>query len=217
MPQWNEIIAAGGMNSCLFLSRIMEPDSYEKQFVCPSPKVWDFNEKRLQWASVVHVEPRCMKIRMLLQKNIHPNNTGDPVRRDQRLTYHFVLCTKVRAFWNEGNGTANFFFLNFPPSHIDYWMRAFPKSFTAKFLNILKRKTETLINLLTKVGSVKFTALISPFLFSKPSQFLKRNSRQTAFTNSLWLDKKMEQNSIQICVWVTRKAGRSWALRNFFR
>ena len=23
------------------------------QFVCPSPKVWDFNEKRLHWASVV--------------------------------------------------------------------------------------------------------------------------------------------------------------------
>ena len=88
-------------------------------------------------------------------------------------------------------------------------MHAFPKLFTAKFLNILKRKTETLINMLTKVGSVKFTALICPFLFSKPSQFLKHNSRQTAFTNSLWLDKKMEQNSIQICVWVTRKAGRS--------
>ena len=23
------------------------------QFVCPSPKVWDFDEKRLHWASVV--------------------------------------------------------------------------------------------------------------------------------------------------------------------
>ena len=217
MPQWNEIIAAGGMNSCLFLSRIMEPDSYEKQFVCPSPKVWDFNEKRLQWASVVHVEPRCMKIRMLLQKNIHPNNTGDPVRRDQRLTYHFVLCTKVRAFWNEGNGTANYYLFKFPA--ITYWLlnARISQIIYSKVSQYFEKETETLINLLTKVGSVKFTALISPFLFSKPSQFLKRNSRQTAFTNSLWLDKKMEQNSIQICVWVTRKAGRSWALRNFFR
>ena len=24
------------------------------QFVCQSPKVWDFDEKRLYWASVVH-------------------------------------------------------------------------------------------------------------------------------------------------------------------
>ena len=25
------------------------------KFICPSPKVWDFDEKRLHWASVVHV------------------------------------------------------------------------------------------------------------------------------------------------------------------
>ena len=25
------------------------------KFICPSPKVWNFNEKRLHWASVVRV------------------------------------------------------------------------------------------------------------------------------------------------------------------
>ena len=29
------------------------PQNLSAQFVCPSPKVWDFNEKRLHWASVV--------------------------------------------------------------------------------------------------------------------------------------------------------------------
>jgi hypothetical protein len=30
------------------------PQNLSAQFVCPSPKVWDFDEKRLHWASVVH-------------------------------------------------------------------------------------------------------------------------------------------------------------------
>ena len=29
------------------------PQNLSAQFVCPSPKVWDFDEKRLHWASVV--------------------------------------------------------------------------------------------------------------------------------------------------------------------
>ena len=32
------------------------------QFVCPSPKLMDFNEKRLYWVSVVRVAKRCFKI-----------------------------------------------------------------------------------------------------------------------------------------------------------
>jgi hypothetical protein len=31
------------------------PQNLSAQFVCPSPKVLDFNEKRLHWASVVRV------------------------------------------------------------------------------------------------------------------------------------------------------------------
>ena len=31
------------------------------QIVCPSPKVWDFNEKRLHWASVVRGGSTQMK------------------------------------------------------------------------------------------------------------------------------------------------------------
>ena len=30
------------------------PQNLSTQFVCPSPKVLDFNEKWLHWASVVH-------------------------------------------------------------------------------------------------------------------------------------------------------------------
>ena len=29
------------------------PQNSSAQIVCPSPKVWDFDEKRLHWASVV--------------------------------------------------------------------------------------------------------------------------------------------------------------------
>ena len=29
------------------------PQNLSAQFVCPSPKILDFNEKRLQWTSVV--------------------------------------------------------------------------------------------------------------------------------------------------------------------
>ena len=32
------------------------PQNLSAQFVCPSPKVLDFNEKRLHWASVVRVK-----------------------------------------------------------------------------------------------------------------------------------------------------------------
>ena len=31
------------------------PKNLSAQFVCPSPKIMDFNEKRLHWASVVRV------------------------------------------------------------------------------------------------------------------------------------------------------------------
>ena len=30
------------------------PPNLSAQIVCPSPKVWDFNEKKLHWVSVVH-------------------------------------------------------------------------------------------------------------------------------------------------------------------
>ena len=29
------------------------PENLSAEIVCPSPKVWDFDEKRLPWASVV--------------------------------------------------------------------------------------------------------------------------------------------------------------------
>ena len=39
------------------------PQNLSAQFVCPSPKVWDFNEKRLHWASEVcgmYYVPTCL-------------------------------------------------------------------------------------------------------------------------------------------------------------
>ena len=36
------------------------PKNLSAQFVCPSPKILDFNEKSLNWASVVRVCKCCM-------------------------------------------------------------------------------------------------------------------------------------------------------------
>ena len=38
------------------------PQFLSAQFVCPSPKVLDFNEKRLHWASVVRVRKHILYI-----------------------------------------------------------------------------------------------------------------------------------------------------------
>ena len=35
------------------------PKKLSDQIVCPSPKVWDFDEKRLHWASVVRDREQC--------------------------------------------------------------------------------------------------------------------------------------------------------------
>ena len=37
------------------------PQNLSAQFVCPGPKVLDFNEKRLHWASVVRAPGICSK------------------------------------------------------------------------------------------------------------------------------------------------------------
>ena len=35
------------------------------KFVCPSPKVWNFDEKRLHWASVVRVPEHAKKLELI--------------------------------------------------------------------------------------------------------------------------------------------------------
>ena len=45
------------------------PQNLSAQFVCPSPKVLDFNEKRLHWASVVRDHVHAQKIAMFEQLN----------------------------------------------------------------------------------------------------------------------------------------------------
>ena len=43
--------------TCVLINRpkipMIMPQNLSAQIVCPSPKVWDFDEKRLHWASVV--------------------------------------------------------------------------------------------------------------------------------------------------------------------
>jgi hypothetical protein len=41
------------MGANISVKKTQMPQNLSAQFVCPSPKVLDFNEKRLHWASVV--------------------------------------------------------------------------------------------------------------------------------------------------------------------
>ena len=41
------------------------PQNSSPHIVCPSPKVWDLNEKRLHWASLVRA---CFNINALVQQ-----------------------------------------------------------------------------------------------------------------------------------------------------
>ena len=47
------------------------------QFVCPSPKVWDFNEIRLHWASVVRVSMNKKVLHMhLIEMHLEKYHPG---------------------------------------------------------------------------------------------------------------------------------------------
>ena len=46
VPKWMQMV---------WLKTPQMSQNLSAQFVCPSPKVWDFNEKMLHWASVVRV------------------------------------------------------------------------------------------------------------------------------------------------------------------
>ena len=37
------------------------PQNLSTPIVCPSPEVWDFDEKRLHWASVVRGCEKCIR------------------------------------------------------------------------------------------------------------------------------------------------------------
>ena len=53
------------------------PQNLVAQFVCPSPKVLDFNEKRLHWASIVHVSDQ--KSHDMYSKNLYDTISGEKV------------------------------------------------------------------------------------------------------------------------------------------
>jgi hypothetical protein len=53
------------------------PRNLSSQIICPSPKVWDFDEKRLHWASVVRtttdveiekIQEKYLQIRVFFKK-----------------------------------------------------------------------------------------------------------------------------------------------------
>ena len=46
------------------------PQNLSAQIVCPSPKVWDFDEKRLHWASVVCDTNQGVKPNLNFPKNV---------------------------------------------------------------------------------------------------------------------------------------------------
>ena len=48
------------------------PQKLSAQIVCPSPKVWDFYEKRLHWASVVRVlsHPLDLTVPKIVNKSV---------------------------------------------------------------------------------------------------------------------------------------------------
>jgi hypothetical protein len=51
------------------------PQNISVQFVCPSPKVWDFDEKRLHWASIVRVYAYCfVSTRVMKLHSVDFNN-----------------------------------------------------------------------------------------------------------------------------------------------
>ncbi len=52
VPKWMLIV---------WLKILQMTKNLSAQFVCPSPKVLDFNEKRLHWASVVRAVGRTSK------------------------------------------------------------------------------------------------------------------------------------------------------------
>ena len=71
------------------------------KFICPSPKDWDFDEKRLQWASIVRgFGQRCTE---------GPRIVGTPVH-----TFWFTLLQKwghatEHALWRGIFETINYF------------------------------------------------------------------------------------------------------------
>jgi hypothetical protein len=77
------------------------PQNLSAQIVCPFPKNWDFDEKRLYWASVVRDEPYetvvvCKVIRRAVRYLYFP----------REYTYPLILpeCILVDFFWVYSRG-----------------------------------------------------------------------------------------------------------------
>ena len=52
----------------VLMNRPKIPQIFSAQFVCPSPKVWDFLKKNSLWVSVVHVQNYLMKVQVKVSK-----------------------------------------------------------------------------------------------------------------------------------------------------
>ena len=63
------------------------PQNLSAQFVCPSPKVLDFNEKRLHWASVVRAFNHPS-----MYLGILPLQLGADIKGRIRLKPKFFTC-----------------------------------------------------------------------------------------------------------------------------
>ena len=78
------------------------PQNLSAQFVCPSPKDLDFNEKRLHWASVVRdgCHNKCSALKKMCVRDINWNSrwefrevkVADQLLKVENLHFCCLLC-----------------------------------------------------------------------------------------------------------------------------
>ena len=76
------------------------PQNLSAQFVCPSPKVLDFNEKRLHWASVVRDPDLQILGAYLIFKYQYCYHKNENVHTAQKLFTEQVISNDF--VWNKG-------------------------------------------------------------------------------------------------------------------
>ena len=110
VPKWVLIV-------CLKIPQI--PQNLSAQIVCPSPKVLDFNEKRLYWVSLVH-DPRC-QLFAIMYFYVWSNITSCSIWKN------VINCRAVGSSINLG-GQAK----SYTPSNIMSIVCFSPKKYTLK-------------------------------------------------------------------------------------
>ena len=69
------------------------PQNLYAQFVCPSPKVPDFNEKRLHWASVVCVTSHAEQTKKMKRLSLTSSRKSATISQIAQRTIKFIIKT----------------------------------------------------------------------------------------------------------------------------